>query len=585
MKRIALPALALTALCVLSVIPATGWLVRQQLQVALGGGLDRLGLKWLEQQDEDGGAAERSGDPKLLLAATRNAPEKLRALAKRFPQDPVVCATLVESAKEALGGAPQPDGKTPWTPGADSTKTPGASLQALMTDCAHGEAIAPDNAFFPTFHAFALFAAGRPQAAVAKLHEAAQKPRWDSYSRARVEAAWALDKAAHGESGVTGRIAHLAIAISTDFPPLAQLRQVARSAAAYASGREKAGQEREALTIREDLLKLGYRIQTDGTQVITNLVGGSMSTIALGPMGGQPIPPPTKDYEKRLRLYREGFQRQATRLGRPELAALAERQQAEQQQLKKTAQAYFDSGRMLENIERAFVWQGAALIALLGVLWTILFGGIASGLARTERIRRRERMHPAVGWGLLLGMSVPPLVAFGLETFTSFGGALLGLGTVLVFLAGFFLRKQALRNAGIVALTVVSVLGLAGVSALLLNGPAVFTSEASHALVPTEESSSETMSALLGLVLGALSLAIPLLTIFGLAIAGWVKRVPASVQVVKGFRRGAIPAASLVLLVYGALVTVAANLDARERDALAEQIKHEARYYAKVSLK
>lgn len=560
MKRLALPMVAVVALCTLSALPFTGWLVRSQLQVALGGGLDRLGIKWLERQHDDRGVAERSGDPQLLLAATPKTPEALTALAQRFPRDAAIQGTLTQLHKNPLGGIAQPDGRTPWTPGPDSPLPPAPAIAALLQDGERGAAIAPDNGFFPTLQTYALFAAGRPRAALQQLHVAAQKPHWDNYSEARIQAAWALDYALNGETGATARLAHLSLATANDFPPMALTRQVARSASAFATGLEKAGKEREALAIREDLLKLGYTMQTDGSTMITNLVGGSVAAIAVG-------------------RHREAFQAQAKRLGRPDVAALAERQYTELTRLKKGFEAYFNSGKMLTGMERAFWWQGAALLALLGVLWTILFGGIAHVLARTGRIRRRERLHPAVGWGLVLGVALPPLVGF-------WGNVTATVAVALCLTAGFFLRKQPLRNLGIVALTLLSALGLAAVAALLLNGPAIFTQATAQALLPTTTAfddapteTPETVTALQGLALGALSLALPLITILGLAISGWVKRVPASVQVVRGFRRSAIPTASVVLLVYTGLVVVAAQLDAKEREKLALQIKHEGRAF------
>lgn len=567
MKRLALPTVAVVALCTLSTLPFTGWLVRSQLQVALGGGLDRLGIKWLEQQHDDRGVAERSGDPQLLLAATPKTHEALTTLAQRFPHDAAIQGTLTQLHKNPLGGIAQPDGRTPWTPGPDSPLPPTPAIASLLQDCERGAAIAPDNGFFPTLHTYALFAAGRPRAALQQLHIAAQKAHWENYNHARIEAAWALDYVLNGETGATARLAHLASATANDFPPMALTRQVARSASAFATGLEKAGKEREALAIREDLLKLGYTMQTDGSTMVTNLVGGAVAGIAVG-------------------RHREAFQAQAKRLGRPDVAALAERQYTELTQLKKGFEAYFNSGKMLTGMERAFWWQGAALLALLGVLWTILFGGIAHVLARTGRIRRRERLHSAVGWGLVLGIALPPLVVFGIETFPTFGGALLGGAGALCITAGFFLRNQPLRNLGIVALTILSTLGLAAVAALLLNGPAIFTKTTAQALLPTTTTfddapteTPETVTALQGLALGALSLALPLITILGLAISGWVKRVPASVQVVRGFRRSAIPTASVVLLVYTGLVVVAAQLDAKEREKLALQVKHEGRAF------
>ena len=124
-------------------------------------------------------------------------------------------------------------------------------------------------------------------------------------------------------------------------------------------------------------------------------------------------------------------------------------------------------------------------------------------------------------------------------------------------------------------------LALAGI---LVLGPTAFTGDAAQALLPRGESETNpVIPVAAGLALGGLCIAVPLIAIVGLTIWSRIRRVPASVGIVLGFRSISVPLASLLLLLYAAAAVIAARADLRARQELAALVRNEGAYTARLA--
>lgn len=513
-RSLILPALAVGALGLAAGLPLSRPLVRQQAMMVLGGGVAALEVG----PDQGEGLARTlvdspAADADLAFGAAlsrggADAPALVRRALDRAPDDPALRAAALEFGLARLDPLEGPAPKA----------SPG-EVEALLADADAGERVAPDNLLFPLLRAAVLNATGQEKAAVREAVRASKKPHYDDYGDRRRVALWRFQDAV----GSLPRTAMMRTrsAAGSDLAFLKALRAVARRLWSEPNGREA-------------LLALGERLQIDGGTLIVNLTGS-----ALGKMARADQMPALADRAQALN------RRSAA------LRTLVDR----------------GNGTFLEDLVAISLRWFVALALLTSAVWVVLCGGLAHGLGRSGRIRRGERLDPAVGWGLALGGALP--VAVGIAS-TGWGVAAVVGCLGIVGVAAYRLRGALLRSLGTMALTVLAVAGLFFVAGWITLGPGAHLASAGGAAALAQQ----------GVLCGALCLAVPVLTALGLAIASWRRRVPASVGIVRGFRKLAVPTASVLLVLYAAAAIVAAQADRRLEGRLRASAVHEAREMA-----
>ena len=592
--RLVLLGLALGVLLALLIVPQTRWLVRLQVLTSLRLyhplpiGPCYTGSLAGDRRRAEAVAARHPNDYMVQYAAAvaDNSHDEtlagLHALTLRFPDRPMLYANLLRY--ETLGKVHLERPEENLLLGLPLSHKYGfghpnapADLAAFDADAAAGERLDPDNAYFPLMRAVGLFAAFRDAEGLAAFRRASIKPSWREYCVDEVEARWRLHEEAFDDPGALGRVS---IAASLLLPQYSQLRALARLILVKAVQQEAAGHREEALQLREALRQCGDLMRAQSTYVIGALVGNAICDIATDRTGGmtQGAPPdPVSDRQMWQQL--DAYHAYATRLGHPEFAARARAEAAAGRQV--SAIMRMDDPGRLQQLDQPFLdltrWWLAGIAVLSNVLWLLLFGGTAAGLARAGRAEGRPAWDWVASLGrvgavcglLLLTVFVVVLIA-NLWTFIVqeprwqvwAGSLVLLLVSALVVLAVFraLFRMPGSRPQSILwalGLLLLAGAGLSGLWHVALWQSGGLT-EITDALTPLGLPSwnghdARSQQQMVGwLALAAVSAApLLLLLVSGLVAA---RQAAPLARWVRGFASAALPLACLLLLVWGGLL-------------------------------
>lgn len=612
-RRAWLIGLALGVPLALLLSPATRWLVRSQLAAC---GLtfqtpaaqvrraDEARRTFVASHPDDlpvqMAAAPQGGDRASRVAA-------LRALAARFPDSPSLYADMLRrqigdsqnnvgvylSREEdyALSSTPPKDYKVPPPPNP-------ALLAAFDRDAAQGERLDPDNAFFPLMRAVGLFAARRDAEGLDAVRRAGTKPAWREYMEDEVNGGLRLADAAYGHGPAISRAA---IAASVLYPQYSGLRGVARIAIAKAAQGEQHGQTEQGLAIRRAILHAGGLMRAQSSAYIGNLVGIAITAIATARPAGAPLPgngPGERlSGDERARLRLQAFDDYARRIGHPEDARRARAEADAGQAVRAIGHVGLDHAFFgtMQIVRLAALWS-AGLLSLANAFWLFVLGALAVRLARLPAMRDglslSRAAHAGVAAALVLA-AVAALYTFG-DTGAGPGVAILAALLLLPLLASLALRRRGeasppgaapfLRAFGIAAL---ALLALAGLSAWLGQGLVGYggtlrglgTLSAGDGATGT--TGPQAQESLVFAMIGGL--AVPLLLLLILSIAGRVRRVPVSVALVRGFAGAGLTLGCLLLIGYGALALGTLREERAADDGLRQMVRHEGRYYASLA--
>ena len=605
--RLALTGLALGVLLALVLAPQTRWLVRLQILTVLRlyhplpTGPCYTGSAGGDQARYQVVVTRRPDDFAVQYAAAVSADShdeilaRLHALVTRFPDRAALYANLLRY--ETIGRVHLERPEENLLLGLPLSheyrrghyNTP-ADLAAFDADAAAGERLDPDNAYFPLMRAVGLFAAFRDADGLAAFQDASRKPAWREYCADEVEARWRLHAEAFGDPGALGRVT---LAAGLLLPQYSQLRALARLILVKAVQQEQIGRRNEGLELREQLRRCGDLMRVQSTYAIGALVAAAICAIATdrtsGMMPPKATPGLTPDQQGQLRL--DAYCAYAARLGRPEYAARARDEYAAGQRV--SALVQLDDSERNDPRVQPFLqltrWWLADIAVLSNVLWLLLFGGLAAGLARTRWARaqsRREAGTPVLSRAATFrrGLIVASVLVAGFLLADSLlhffqppdllGGILRGVESLFLLLLLFALPPTAavyllrhgfrlppfswvgvLRSMG-AALLLGSVLyGLcilvgwqAGSMADILDGTGTLLT-----LSGGGDDAEARQASAQRLALAAVSAA-PLLLMLVSGIAARVRRLPLSVGLVRGFAAAALPLACLLLLVWGGLL-------------------------------
>lgn len=604
--------LALGAALALLISPTTRWLVRDQVRITLG---QKPLLRWDSRAAQT--VAERHPqDYQIQYAYTvgmvnnAEALQRLRALETRFPDTPSLYANVLRYATLGqirlnraddfrLEEMPLPHAFRPATP------RPG-DLAAFDRECAAGERLDPDNAFFPLMRAIGLFAARRDADALAAVRRAGTKTAWREYYEDDVEGRRRLRDEAFDDRSM---ISHVSVFAALLFPHYAPLRGVARNATYQAVLAEQAGRPEDGLAIRRALTRCGGLMRAQSRIAIGSLVGVAITQTAMERPGGAPadhdvargfsgIGPRAAD---RLRAYQDYVRR----IGHPEearwIGAESEAGLRVQAIIAPLESAPEDSVLVRPIRYLFFRWFGC-VAALLSAFWVLLLGGVAAWAAR--RLGPDPAPLPTdIRWAVTAGAldvaalvmvavsspySFPLFVPWAGEQSDPFSIAallLLVAGPTAVILRLVLTRRQRPHvRRGLVtfllALAVpLAVLALIGRQAhgpqcLVALGNEMFVLSGSPDRLGHQNALPVPLACL------AVALAVPLLLLLILAVRSRARRVPLAAGVLQGFRTAFVPIACALVLLYGVLALGTLRQERRVAVGLARTIKDEGPYLA-----
>lgn len=449
---------------------------------------------------------------------------RLQALTALFPNEPSLYAAILrfEMVKNVHVNRPE---EYRLSPQSDmSFYKPSAvrpeDLAAFDRAAAAGEKADPDNAFFPVLRAAGQFAGRQDDAALASIHRAARRPRFDDYAWTDAVDRDVLYKECYGHAGATVRIAQ---ASATSFVHYAQLRSVARVTLFKAMQAERNGDAETGFAIRVDMMRIGSLMRVQSRSVMGSLVGIAVAAIQMGSPGGQ-APPKSmspRNADVVAREHTERFCAYLQSIGhgesvvyvRAETAAASEDRAIVTTGLEKSVGSAGSLGLLLES------WTAGMLLAA-NALILLLFAGVAKGLIRFRLMEGRA----------------PAMALFA---------SLIAAGAICWF-------NRSLEPLD----TLSTILGMVD------NG---------------EKSGAGTA---VRIVLACLSLAVPALTMLVFGIVSAVHRVPIGAGIARGLNAVALPIACVLVLLFSGVVGETACAEARAQREVNARLQHEGRYYA-----
>lgn len=555
--------------------PLTGWLARLELRMLAAPAASALA----GQSKQPVSAA----DPIAQLGTAR--PATLPDMARRFPENAAIQATALRMGLEKASPETRPENYIGSPKKAPAQKLPKSEEVAeLLAQAERGARLEPENAYFPACRATVLLGANRDDEALAALHDAAAKPNWDEHIADETRARWEVLERREGHAPALSRVAISAAAL---YPHYAPLRSLARVVQAKVIAKEQAGDLKGGLALRTELMALGAHLRSDAPNLIGNLVGIAIHSIATSRPEGAPAPKKDKlrqpgetdeALDARVQALRDtAWDAYAQRLGHPELVGASAKNAAFRLAFKGRMARVEDKNPLgLKRLLAVLKLEAVGLALVLSALWVVLIGGLMQGLSRTHRVREGQPLHPGVRMGLWLSVSLMPLI--GVSVAQAAGGELLvlaGAGTGVLTAALFFFQR---RNLLPLLATVASIYGIlalciamgAGLLSLLQG-----FGDSGSAQAPSSNK--------VALLFSPLLLTVPLLAILALALVGWRRRIPASVAVVRGFPKLALPLMAALLVIWAALLIPAAQEEGSLRQGIDQGIQHEGRLIMKLA--
>ena len=287
------------------------------------------------------------------------------------------------------------------------------AIARMRTDCARGEKLDPDNAFWPLMMTSVHLAAHEDAQAITALSRAVSKPVWREYVQDEVGMHRMYAEFNFGEQGYLGEFVRQS---SILFPHYAQLRGLSRGLVGQAILLEQAGRTQDALKIRTALRKVSYRISVESTSDIGSLVGIAMHSISTGRING--IPPikaksgkdGTTDASRKaatlgnMHRYRD----HARVVGQPGEATAAMRDFEKLTDYRERMMLGTESDweKLYGNVQQSLVGAGGVLAASMNIAWLMLLGILASVVIRLSPLGRGGRLAPGPAAAIIAATTV-----------------------------------------------------------------------------------------------------------------------------------------------------------------------------------
>lgn len=459
----------------------------------------------------------RSTDDDLGAAAVA----RHQNLVSRFPNEPALYAAilryqvmhqvrihrqdenLLAAHPEKIAFAPEP--------------LDGAAVASFDASAEAGESRDPDNAFFPMMLAIGQFAVNRDAEAMASIHRAAEKPRYDDYAGAEFAGLDALQADALGRRMVIDRVARSA---AMSHPEFGQMRSMARLAIGLAMVSEQQGNMEAGFTARMDVMRLGDLIRAQSRTIIGSLVAIAIMELPTERPGGEPPAANTlhEDSETRRRAHVDRFCTYLQRIGHGDAVNAVRARLGLLDPIGGiVSRAEPRSATGMDALYRLITWWAVGILLAANVIWMLVFVGVSRGLLRFRLIEGRT---PAMALYCTLAVA----------------------------------------------------------AALLYLSPAFSdTCEALADNVPWPAFHVGGNPLAEGVFL---SLVVPVLTMLVSGIVSLVRKSPVSTGMVRGLNAVGVPVACVLVFVYAGVVIGTARQEAATDRALDKMMVHEGRYMA-----
>ncbi|MFZ4782321.1 MAG: hypothetical protein ACOYLC_08405 [Armatimonadaceae bacterium] len=472
--------------------------------------------------------------------------ERLSELSHENPSDLGMLAVAVRKGTQGSFRIDRPELENIASPPIDSKGNPLELKPILQTthpdaiarmraDCARGEKLDPENAFWPLMMASVHLAAHEDAQALTSLARAAKKPVWREYVQDEVAMHREYAEFRYGEQGYLGELVRQT---SILFPHYAQLRGLSRALVGQAILLEQAGRAQDALTIRMALRRVSLKISLQSTSDIGSLVGIAMHSIATSRVNG--IPPikaksgkdgTTEESRKAATLGNMHRYRDHVRVvGQAGEATAAMRDVDKLTDYRAQLMLGTDSDweKLFGNIQQSLVGAGGVLAASMNIAWLMLLGILASVVIRFSSLGRGGRLAPGTAAAII-------------------GATTVVIWSVSAYVVSVFVNPQAFQNTwGI------------------LPGFQVEPSE--------DAAGSRNMAAgLLNMVGTLLTTAFPMFVLIGALIAGGIQRRASFSRMIAFAFRGA----GLVAIVIGVPAVLGIMVIAGRNDIRLMQIQRQ----------
>ncbi len=458
----------------------------------------------------------------------------------------------------------------------------------LVQTAASGERLEPDNAYFPTMEAVALFGAHRDDEALAAVARAASKSTWNDHWQAEAIGRRRLLIEATGDRS---SLSTLCFSAGILFPHYAQIRSMFQVATYKAVEAERYGRKRDGLVIRSALMQIGGLMRAQSGSLIGSLVGIGSCQVATKRPGGVPASPEVSGSdaagqaeraERRARYcaYLRG-------IGQADEALWVERELAACDRVPQIVRRAVARDDWLLQIGRASAIGLAARSVFVCAAWMLLATALAAMASRSRRISAGLPLSTGARVGVAAGMVLAVGLGIAAATQPISNAALVAMMLVPSAAMACIARARTSEGfwAGVAVASFASAtIAVTGALMFLLLRPGLALTMGMARVLPLLASGSGTAPAL---DLASVSPAfLPLLivpaTALVITIVSWRCRVPVSVGLARGFRGIGVPLACLLVLPYAAIVATQARAETRENAAMERRWQGEGRYMAEL---
>lgn len=616
--------LAVGVLAALALAPATSYIVRPQVRMAVtlqppARTLAYLGLRGaptsvvrdMEVRTEEFARAHPNELEVQLAAAmdrrphatptefgvegngagrTVHAAESIRPLKERFPGNAALLANLLRIATlNDLRSTCRPEeyifesaAVEPKVPPAPSSGT----LEAFDRDAEEGESAEPDNAYFPFMRSVGLFAANRDDEAISAIERAGSKLRWEEHYGAEVMGRFRIMEEALGEQDGISRIA---VAAALLLPQYAALRSATRVAVAEAIEMEKAGENGRAFNIRRNLARCGALMRVQARTLIGSLVGMAITRMAITrPAGAEairPARPVTTETERAARRKAaDAYCAHLRRIGHPEEQAWVRAEFDAMERVRTLAKPYpaaLDIGVLVAD--QGTRWMSN--LALLGnALWMLLAGGVATLALRNRSLRAGRPLPVSTRFGALSGASIAVAAwsSAGISPQSTLG-FIYAAGVATLFLMVVAIMRPRTGWLSALKAFLVAAAAISLVAALCAWHFFAATPLASiwYNMIGPDVGLPHTLGGVVAYAAWVVPVA-PIAIILLAATVSRICRVPATAGCLRALRGLAIPTTAAIVLAYAVSVIPTVRADMNARVVVDSFLDHEGKAIAAI---
>ena len=404
------------------------------------------------------------------------------------------------------------------------------NLAAFDNDAANGERLDPDNAYFPLIRAAGLYEARRDAEAIAAIHRAGQKTRYEDYANSEFRP-WTGSSRWRTGSGEPLRVRLWRQAFF--FRNMLNCAASLAWATVSAVHAELNGNAEEGFAIRHDIMRAGALMRVQGHSLICNLVGIAITAIPTArPGGAAPAEKYTdnlteQEKTQKFKDKREKYFAYLHSIGHEDEAHWAEAEMQAGAKAKEITRKITDSDTgpfSMGALRMVCIWWAANLLTLTNAIGLLILGAAAAFAAAVSPGKRLKL------WRGVFGLAVAGVFALWLMNVNR---------GVTDWVAAPFQMVQAVSN------------------------------------LENQGANYQSMEAAARIVALVLALAFPILMVVVIGIVSLTSKVPFCTGLGRGLRGLVLPVACVLFLLYSLLLVGTARHEATMSASLDSMVAHE----------